>query len=116
MKQKTTQRGMIVATVMIILMTLTLMGAVGLGLMVAGTRSSGAQREAAVKFVEFMRSAPVQDALQTSMWMYADEPRTARPEVLRHAVEPAAFDNPSPEAIAAKGGDWVDRWTRVVVK
>ena len=76
----------------------------------------GAQRDAAMRFVEFMRSAPVQDALQTSMWMYAAEPRTARPEVLRHAVEPTVFDNPSPEAIAAKGGDWVDRWTRVVLK
>lgn len=29
----------------------------------------GAQREAALKFVNFMRSAPVQEALQTSMWM-----------------------------------------------
>ena len=76
----------------------------------------GAQRDAALRFVEFMRSAPVQDALQTSMWMYAAEPRTARPEVLRYAVEPTVFDNPSPEAIAAKGGDWVDRWTRVVLK
>ena len=76
----------------------------------------GQQREAALRFAEFMRSAPVQEALQTSMWMFAVEPRTNRPEVLRHAVEPAAFDAPSPETIAAKGADWVDRWTKVVLK
>ena len=76
----------------------------------------GQQREAAARFVEFMRSAPVQEALQTSMWMYAAEPRTPRPEVMRHAVEPAAFDNPSAETIAAKGAEWVERWTRVVLK
>ena len=76
----------------------------------------GQQREAAAKFIEFMRSAAVQEALQTSMWMYAVEPRTPQPDVLRHAAEPAAFDNPSPETIAAKGSDWVSRWTTVVLK
>ena len=76
----------------------------------------GQQREAALKFVEFMRSPPVQEALQTSMWMFAAEPRTSRPEVLRHAPEPTAFDNPTPETIASKGADWVDRWTKVVLK
>jgi thiamine transport system substrate-binding protein len=76
----------------------------------------GQQSEAAGKFIEFMRSAPVQEALQTTMWMYAAEPRTPRPEVLRHAVEPTAFDNPPAELMAQKGADWVSRWTRVVLK
>ncbi len=76
----------------------------------------GQQREAAHRFMEFMRSPPVQEALQTSMWMYAAEPRTTRPEVMRHAVEPATYDNPGPEVIAGKGGDWVSRWTTVVLK
>ncbi|MEO8546028.1 MAG: thiamine ABC transporter substrate-binding protein, partial [Burkholderiaceae bacterium] len=76
----------------------------------------GQQSEAAGKFIEFMRSPAVQEALQTTMWMYAAEPGTPRPEVLRHAPEPAAFDNPSQELIARKGADWVSRWTRVVLK
>lgn len=76
----------------------------------------GGQREAAGKFIEFLRSAPVQEALQTSMWMYAVEPGTPRPDVLRHAVEPKTFDSPSAETIAAKGPQWVDRWTSVVLK
>ena len=78
--------------------------------------TGGQQREAARRFVEFMRSPAVQEALQTSMWMFAAEPRTNRPEVLRHAPEPTAFDNPSPEMIASKGGEWVERWTKVVLK
>ena len=76
----------------------------------------GQQREAAQRFMEFLRSAPVQEALQTSMWMYAAEPRTSRPEVMRHAVEPASHDSPGNEAIAARGADWVSRWTTVVLK
>ncbi len=76
----------------------------------------GQQVEAAGKFIEFMRSPAVQEALQTTMWMYAAEPRTPRPEVMRHAAEPTAFDNPSQEQIAQKGSDWVSRWTRVVLK
>lgn len=76
----------------------------------------GGQREAAGKFIEFLRSGPVQQALQTSMWMYPVEAGAARHEVMRHAPEPAAFDNPTPELIAQKGQAWVDRWTRTVLK
>ncbi len=76
----------------------------------------GGQREAAVKFIEFLRSGPVQEALQTSMWMFPAEPRTPRHAVMRHAVEPGIFDSLGPEVIAEKGGGWVDRWTRVVLK
>ncbi len=76
----------------------------------------GAQREAAQKFIEFMRSPAVQQALQTEMWMFPAEPGAARVDAMRHAVEPRAFDNPTPEVIAEKGTGWVSRWTRVVLK
>lgn len=76
----------------------------------------GQQREAARRFIEFMRSTAVQEALQTTMWMYPVEARTPRPDVMRHAQEPANFDNPSGETIAARGADWVSRWTSVVLK
>ena len=77
---------------------------------------SAAQREAAGRFIEFLRSPAAQAALQTSMWMYPVEPDAPRHEVMRHAPEPAAFDNPAPETIAQKGAAWVERWTRVVLK
>ena len=76
----------------------------------------GGQREAAARFIEFLRSPAVQEALQTTMWMFPVEPGIARAEVMRHATEPIAFDAPSPETIAEKGPDWVSRWTRVVLK
>ena len=63
-----------------------------------------------------MRSAPVQEALQTTMWMFAAEPGVPRPEVMRHAAEPAQFEDPAGDLVAAKGADWVSRWTRVVLK
>lgn len=76
----------------------------------------GGQREAAAKFIEFLRSAPVQEALQTSMWMFPVEARTPRPEVMRHGPEPTAFDSLSADLIADKGAQWVSRWTQVVLK
>jgi len=76
----------------------------------------GQQREAAGRFIEFLRSAPVQEGLQTTMWMFAAEPGTTRPEVMRHAAEPSAFYNPPADSIASKGPDWVNRWTSVVLK
>jgi thiamine transport system substrate-binding protein len=76
----------------------------------------GQQREAAGRFIEFMRSKPVQEALQTSMWMFAAEPGVPRPDVMRHASEPAQFEDPASDLVASKGSDWVSRWTRVVLK
>ena len=76
----------------------------------------GGQREAALKFVDFMRSPPVQEALQTNMWMYPVQANTSRAEVMRHAVEPVEFETPDAQLVATKGADWVARWTRVVLK
>lgn len=76
-----------------------------------------AAREAAGRFIEFLRSAPVQQALQTSMWMYPAEAGAPRAEVMKqHASEPAAFDNPPAAEAIAKNKAWLQRWTRVVLK
>ena len=76
----------------------------------------GAQADAAGKFIEFLRSAPVQQALQTTMWMLPATPATTKADVMRHAPEPTAFDNPSPEQMAQSSGAWVTRWTKTVLK
>ena len=76
----------------------------------------GQQRELAGRFIEFLRSRAVQSGLQTAMWMYPVEPGVERAEVMRHAAEPARFDNPPPEQIAARAAEWVQRWTTVVLK
>lgn len=77
---------------------------------------NGGQREAALKFVDFMRSPSVQEALQTNMWMYPALANTPRAEVMRHAVEPVEFETPDAQLIADKGAGWVARWTKVVLK
>lgn len=77
---------------------------------------NGGQREAALKFVDFMRSPSVQEALQTNMWMYPAVAGTPRAEVMRHAVEPVEFETPDAQLIADKGAGWVARWTKVVLK
>ena len=75
-----------------------------------------AAREAAGRFIEFMRSAPVQQALQTSMWMFPAEAGAARVDVMQqHASGPTRFDNP-PAAQMAQSKAWLQRWTKVVLK
>ena len=78
--------------------------------------AGGGQREAANKFIRFMRSGGVQEALQTTMWMYPIEAHTPMADVMKHAAEPNAFDSLSAETIADKGSTWVARWTQVVLK
>jgi thiamine transport system substrate-binding protein len=81
-----------------------------------GLVKGGHQHDAALKFVAFMRSAPVQQALQTEMWMYPSQPATPRAEVMRFAAEPTEFETPDAALIAKQGAQWVARWTQVVLK
>ncbi len=81
-----------------------------------GLVKGGGQRAAALKFVDFMRSDPVQQALQTEMWMYPVQAGTPRAEVMRHAAEPTAFEAPAAQVMASQGAQWVARWTKVVLK
>lgn len=81
-----------------------------------GLIKGGAQREAALKFVAFMRSDAVQQALQTSMWMFPVQAAAPRAEVMRHAPEPAGFEHMDAATVADKGAQWVSRWTQVVLK
>jgi thiamine transport system substrate-binding protein len=78
--------------------------------------AGGGQREAAAKFIRFLRSGSVQEALQTTMWMYPVEAHTPAADVMRYAVEPTAFESLSADTIANKGAGWVARWTQVVLK
>ncbi|NWF46572.1 thiamine ABC transporter substrate-binding protein [Hydrogenophaga sp. D2P1] len=76
-----------------------------------------AARDAAAKFIEFLRSAPAQQALQTTMWMFPAEAGSARVDVMKaHASEPASFDNPSATDMSSKAKTWLQRWTKVVLK
>lgn len=74
-------------------------------------------REAAGRFIEFLRSGPAQQALQTSMWMYPAEAGAPRVELLqRHAPEPPHFHNPPPERASQQQRAWQDRWVKTVLR
>lgn len=81
-----------------------------------GLVKGGGHRVAALKFVDFMRSAPVQEALQTAMWMYPAQAKTPLAEVMRHGAEPLEFEAPHMQVVADQGAQWVARWTKVVLK
>jgi thiamine transport system substrate-binding protein len=76
----------------------------------------GKERVAAIKFVEFLRSPGVQKSLQTEMWMFPVDAAVPRDDALRYAVEPGAFDSPGTQAMADRGAEWLQRWTKVVLK
>lgn len=96
--------------------TLPLPGAVYRQVEGVGLIKGGHERAAALQFIAFMRSRPVQQALQTSMWMYPVMAGTPAAPVFAFAAEPAAHQTPSAASISAKGAEWVKRWTRVVLK
>lgn len=76
----------------------------------------GKAEQAALQWIAFMRSAAVQQSLQTEMWMFPAVAGVARDAVMQHAPEPSQFAQPSEADITAKGADWVARWTRVVLR
>lgn len=76
-----------------------------------------AAREAASQFIEFLRSAPVQQALQTTMWVFPAEAGAPRVEVMqRYAVEPSRFDALTQPLTPLQAKAWLQRWSRTVLK
>jgi thiamine transport system substrate-binding protein len=76
----------------------------------------GKQRAEAEKFLEFMRSNDVQEAMQTTMWMFPMLSTTKRADVMKYAPEPAKFESMPATVIAEKGAGWISRWTKTVLK
>lgn len=76
----------------------------------------GKQRAEAKKFLEFMRSNDVQEAMQTTMWMFPMQSTTKRADVMKYAAEPAKFDSLPAAVIDEKGAGWISRWTKTVLK
>ena len=76
-----------------------------------------AARAAAGRFIEFLRSAPVQEGLQTTMWVFPAEAGAPRVDVIKtHAAEPSAFDELKAPLTEAQSKAWLQRWTRTVLK
>jgi len=76
----------------------------------------GRQSALAEKFIAFLRSSPVQEQLQTEMWMYPAATGTTRAAVMKFAPEPSTFTAPTDRDLSSKDAQWVERWNRVVLK
>ncbi len=83
---------------------------------VAAVLKNSARPELAKAFIDFLLADAVQQAMQTTMWMYPIAPSTPRAEVLHYAVEPTRYEQLPTEIITTRGKDWVHRWTQVVLK
>ncbi|WP_232456522.1 thiamine ABC transporter substrate-binding protein [Hydrogenophaga crassostreae] len=76
-----------------------------------------AAKEAAGRFIEFLRSAPAQEGLQTTMWVFPAEAGASRVEVIKqHAAEPSTFDELKAPLTEAQSKAWLQRWTKTVLK
>ncbi len=82
----------------------------------AALLKGGKQRELGERFIAFLRSVPVQQALQTSMWMYPVSDGVALHPVYRFAQTPRAHQSPSDERIRQQVPGWISRWTRTVLR
>jgi thiamine transport system substrate-binding protein len=74
-------------------------------------------KEAAGKFIEFLRSDAAQEALQTTMWVFPAVKGANRVDVIKqHAVEPVTFDELKAPLTEAQARAWLQRWTKTVLK
>ena len=76
----------------------------------------GSQTELAGKWIEWLRSKPIQEALPTSMWMLPVEKSVVMADAWKHTQNPSSFDNPKENEESAKSSGWLQRWTKVVLK
>ncbi|MDP9137216.1 MAG: thiamine ABC transporter substrate binding subunit [Pseudomonadota bacterium] len=78
---------------------------------VAGMTATGAKREVAKQFLEFMMSPGFQDVIPTSNWMLpAGETAKPLPAEFGKLVKPEQALQFSPEEVAANRKAWTDEW------
>jgi thiamine transport system substrate-binding protein len=79
---------------------------------VAGTK----QPKAAAQFIAMLRSAPVQSALQTEMWMWPVQQGVAKAEVMRHSgAQPSAVAIDQ-RVLAEQSRNWIRQFTQTVLR
>jgi thiamine transport system substrate-binding protein len=83
----------------------------------AGVFKGAREPELAHRFVAFMLSPVFQADIPLQMWVYPADPRAALPEVFKRFApippRPALVD---PLSIDVHREDWIQRWTRIVLR
>jgi len=87
----------------------------GLSLLTGGAKDA-ATRQAAVDFMLFMRSAAVQKALQTTMWMWPASATVAREPVMTFAGKAPTARAVDAAVLDRDARNWVRRFNQEVVR
>ena len=95
---------------------LNLPGGVFLQIEGAALIKNGANQQAARQFIAWLRSAPVQQALQTEMWMYPVSKQATLAPAFQYAEPPKGMTSPDAKTLGVKAPGWVKRWTQIVLK
>lgn len=82
----------------------------------AAVVKGGKQVDAAGKFIEFLRGPQVQQALQTTMWMYPAVAGVPMEPAMQHGAQPTRHQTPAPDTMASRGAAWVAQWTQTVLR
>jgi thiamine transport system substrate-binding protein len=84
--------------------------------LLTGGAKDAATRQAAVDFMLFMRSAAVQKALQTTMWMWPASATVAREPVMTFAGKAPTARAVDAAVLDRDARNWVRRFNQEVVR
>lgn len=83
----------------------------------AGILRGASNADGAKQLIDFMLSERFQADVPGSMFVYPVREGTPLPEAFRkHAIQPSSPLTLTPDEIAAGRDDWVDAWTRIVLR
>ena len=95
---------------------LNLAGGVYVQIEGAALLAGGKQAAAAEQFLAFLRSAPVQTALQTEMWMWPVQQGVARVDVMRHSGEQPSAVAIEQAVLDQQSRAWIRQFTQTVLR
>lgn len=95
---------------------LNLPGGVFLQIEGAALIKNGSNSQAARQFIAFLRSPKIQQALQTSMWMYPVDKSIALNPVFRFAKQPQNVAVSDSKILTDRAQGWNKRWVQIVLK
>lgn len=83
----------------------------------AGILKGTKQRQLAEKFVDFLLSTPFQEDVPLQMFVYPVLPSATLPDVFqKFAAQPDQSDAVPPEQIEQNREQWIDAWTKVMLR
>jgi len=70
----------------------------------------------AKRFIDFVLDRPFQEDIPGRMFVYPVNSKAQKPDFFKFAEVPTLPADVSPETIDAKRDQWIDAWTKVVLR